>query len=245
MAAPIVAARTRYVPPKGARIDPGHPLASGLEICFIPAYGPVELAKGYTVTKGGSPSAGLTNGFGPSGRITASTSDYWQIAAPDAPFLGTLTASYIHRNVDATTNRCYIGMMPATVYNSPFEIYYSVASSPQTFNLYRRDASAFAGYVVASSIPVNTDCHVVAAIPSTVSKNDKIDLWVNGKYYTYTPPDTGLTPTGGNAGLRIGRRADNGIQSYGDFAIVALWSRRLNAAEAAMLIANPFCFLRW
>lgn len=245
MAAPVLGtARNWFVPPKGATVDRTHSLASGLEICFVPAYGLVELARGYTVTKGGTPSAGSSNRFGPSGRITASTSDYWEIAAPDAPFLGALTVQFTHRNLSASALRANISKGSGSATNSPFEIYLTSQVSPQQIEVWRRSATTSVQWSRPNAIVVNSDNHVLIAMPRTSGTGSPCLFWLNGNY-SESASATSITATGYGGPLRIGRRADGAVQSDGDYGIVSIWSRQITQDEAAQLYANPFCFLRY
>lgn len=243
MAAPVIGTRLATLPPKGATIDRSHELASGIEICFVPAYGLVELAKGYAVTTGGLPSRGATK-FGATGKALSSTSDYWSITCPDAPFLGAVSVMWVYRNYTGSAFRGIAEKFTSNSVGAPFDIFYTNAAGPQGVIAARNSsAGGSRSYNSTAVVELNTDTIGIVSLPAAVNTTDAADYWFNGVYQSALTNGT-LTVAGSNAALRIGRRADNATQADGEFSIVAIWSRRINHAEAAQLYANPFCFLK-
>lgn len=251
MAAPVIGTRPRVVPPKGATVDWSHPLAQGLEFCFIPAHGVVELARGYSATTGGTISD-TTSTLG-AGRLASTTSGYWSFAGvPDAPFLGDLSVMAVGKRNTASLNTFgWLGGKDngSTVNNNalPFTFYISSGASVHTLQVARGGASTASTWSTSGSGPggpynVNLTFTMLASVPTSMASN--ATFWVNGESVVISPTGGASgAPTGSGRPMRIGASSQS-YRSDWIFNIFAVWSRQMSHGDAAALYADPFCFLK-
>lgn len=247
MPAPVIGTRPRYSPRYGAVVDRSHPLAQGLEFCFVPAVSEhVELARGYPATKSGTPARAATE-RGPASHTTGST--YWSFAGiPDAPFLGPITLLWV-----GVTTAAYqtFGMFAQKCngtsgnYPIPFLLYRDsqAGSGPTHFVRGSATAQQMDRLPHPAGSPNVMHTYVITA-PTSLS--GARSAWVDGAKVTTQTQISGTgNPTGESATIQVGARAADGLASNAVTNIFAVWSREVSQGEAQALYADPFCFLRY
>lgn len=248
MAAPVLARSVRRVPPMGAVVDRTHPLGVGLDFCFVPAYGNVELTHGWVAAVSGSPGRANT-GFGPAAVLSTANAAYYTFTGvPDAPFLGPITLAFVGNVTAGPSSNFAVKTLAGSsgAKYTPFDFHtaYNTAS-PQPLQLVRASSTTFNVYQSGVGLAsFGKDSVLVAASPDgTIQSID--DFWGN-EINSPGPvqPATG-TVAGQGSILRVGRRQDTADQANYSLNMIAIWSRFLSQADVRSLYADPFCFLRW
>lgn len=240
MAAPVIGIRPRYAPRKGATVDQTHPLARGLEFCFIPDYGPTELAKDYAATLVGSPTTAV-NAYGRAGSMPT-TERYSFAGIPDAPFLGPISLLWVG---STTVGSAEFGMIAgkmtttsATV--TPFAMYLNPTANVAV----ARANTIQANWYTSNYSLTPNDPHVVLFSLPAAMNSGPCPAWIDGKYYSASGAERSGVPTGNSAAIYVGSRPFDNYQSKVSVNLFAAWSRQVSFAEALALYADPFCFLK-
>lgn len=240
MAAPVIGTRPRYAPRAGATIDRTHPLAAGLEFCFVPAIGNVDLVRGLTGTPTGNP-APATSAYGPARSVVRSPATGWKFQNQMAGLLGSISALWVGRFATVNTNfACILSTTDNT--NCPIDISYQ---STNRIQLIRTGTVNYDCWLTSTTPAANTDYIFTTSYNDGGATGTAPVSYLNGVRQTHTHAATGSGPvSAGTIGLGIGVRANDATPSDSTTSIVALWSRAISEAEASTLYADPYCFLK-
>lgn len=249
MAAPVIGTRPRYAHRLGATVDASNSLAQGLEFCFVPnVKNNVELSRNYSATSVGAVEQGSTP-YGPGLYYSAGTTRYDFSGVPDGAFNSTLSLMWVGRILSAAGTYAFLaGKVPsnAAAAGSTFALHRDNVS-PYRFRVYRCNSSGACEAYPGPALVSNTDYVGIYSLPAALNGGNA-DCWLNGAYSSVAiSVGTTGTPSGGGHPVFVGARPDGGTGGATNnvTTMFAAWSRRLSQSEAAMLTADPFCFLKY
>lgn len=243
MASPVIGNRPRFAPRPGATVDRSHPLAQGLEFCFVPGVSMVnDLARSYPTTFGyaqvGNPSLD-TSGIGTSVRTLKNSVSF---SCPDNELLNGITvmwAGTVETASDAS------GLVHKARYsrnnssNQPFVFYLNFGRL--SFQRGNAGSSSAVDSTNLSMAPAGFVGVLVAAVATGATT---CDFWANN---TYSGSGNTLPSSATSNSYPISVGADN-FSTTGNSLLTsaaAVWGRRLSNAEIRSVIGDPFCFLRY
>lgn len=235
-------------PVSGSILQPGHPLARGLDALWAMREGAGSLlhdasGRGRDVTLYGDAQFAM----GRFGRclLLDGVGDYGQQAATDYDYVGHdfSVSAWINPTAFASGVSPYyaqvvVGLNVADTTNGYWVL--RVASSGKT-QLMFRSGGANRSVDSPGGISLGQWVHVVGVV-----RGSTMSLYHDGVLIATTTgvPTTAYTLS---YGLRIGRSGNTGIYTYyfdGKLDAVSLYDRALTAAEVAELSRDPFCTLR-
>jgi Concanavalin A-like lectin/glucanases superfamily len=230
-------------PPKGAMLNRGHPLARGLVGCWLMNEGGGNQV--YDLSgNGATGTLNMDTKWQPGNKGSAlyfdGTGDYVNIPYyNDKPFLGEITISVWAMISSGSAYRHFVGKhLSSGSINNPFD-FRTDNSTTQKMSLVRASLYHSKEWL-GPNVILGKWCNYVVAAPTLIDASPV--FYLNGKSSDGLPSSgTGTgSPTGSNAPIRIGSRADGVVNMLGFISSVQIWNHALTASEIMSLYREPF-----